>query len=301
MTAIDELGVELTDTTEATDEADAAAALDIRSCDLPAVLSLIQASTPGPDAPPLRVRDLIHGRLRAAACDDVADPRTLLTALPHASERSVEGLRLIDLPEPGEVSDLPLAEAIETRRSSTGFGDDPVPLETLSALLDTAAGVREYLPGYNIRDFPFRRAPSAGGLAPVDIYLVANAVEGLDQGLYYYQPSGHRLAQIDAGTMRGKLAEAVIAAEWIFYAPVVFLLAVSMPRVDWKYGARAYRFVHVDVGVLTQNLYLVGTALNLTTCAVAAFDDDSVNELARIDGREEFVSLLFACGMPAGK
>ena len=73
-----------------------------------------------------------------------------------------------------------------------------------------------------------------------------------------------------------------------------------MTRVRWKYGTRGYRFMHVDLGVLTQSLYLVATALDFTTCAVAAFDDDKANRLLRLDGRERFVSLLFAFG-PAPK
>jgi len=278
-----------------------AAELGVRECDLPALRSLAAASLPAADDPPLRVRDLIHGRLRTAVCDDSLGPRELRAARPRAMERAVAGLPLVPLPDPAELSDVSLVDAIEQRRSGTTFGSAPVPLTALSALLNGAAGVRDYRPGYNLRRFPFRRAPSAGGLAPVDIYVVASAVDGLDRGLYYYQPSAHRLARVDDGLMRGKVADLSIGAHWLFYAPVVLLLAVSMPRVEWKYGVRAYRFVHVDLGVLTQNLYLVGTALNLVTCAVGAFDDDAANELVRLDGRDEFVSLMFACGPPAGR
>jgi SagB-type dehydrogenase family enzyme len=69
-----------------------------------------------------------------------------------------------------------------------------------------------------------------------------------------------------------------------------------MPRIYWKYRARGYRFVHADAGVLAQNLYLVGTALKLSTCAVAAYYDDLLNRLVGVDGRDEFTILLFAVG-----
>ena len=282
------------------DDTTMSASLGLRPCDLPALRSVAEASRPEPDAAPLRVQDLIHSRLRSAACDDMIDPRKLLTARPHPVERSVAGLPLIDLPEPAPLPEVPLGEVIERRHSSTTHSSEPLPLATLAGLLDGAAGVRDRRYAYNTRNFPFRRAPSAGGLAPVDIFVVSNAVDGLPQGLYYYRPSTSQLATVDTGVMRSKLVELGIAADWLFYAPVVLMLGISMPRVDWKYGARSYRYVHVDLGVLTQNLYLVGTALGLSTCAVAAFDDDAANELARLDGRDEFVSLMFACGKPSG-
>ena len=67
---------------------------------------------------------------------------------------------------------------IERRHSSTTHSSEPLPLATLAGLLDGAAGVRDRRYAYNTRNFPFRRAPSAGGLAPVDIFVVSNAVDG---------------------------------------------------------------------------------------------------------------------------
>jgi SagB-type dehydrogenase family enzyme len=275
-------------------------ALGVRLCDLGAVRDLVRGTSTGDVAPPLRLRDLLHRRLRLAACDDMIGPRALQASLPRLPERPTAGLPLIDLPDPEPLPPTSLADVIDRRHSSTTFGPDQVPLPTLAALLEGAAGIREHRPGYNTRDFPVRRAPSAGGLAPIDLYLAANAVDGLAQGLYYYRPTTRQLALVDNGNVRGKVADAGVFVDWLYYAPVVFFLAVNMPRVDWKYGVRSYRYVHVDLGVLTQNLYLVATALGLATCAVAAFDDDEANDLLRLDGRDEYVSLLFACGPPGG-
>ena len=87
-----------------------------------------------------------------------------------------------------------------------------------------------------------------------------------------------------------------IYTEFIAYAPVICIMTCNMKRVLWKYGERSYRFVHVDTGVLAQNMFLVGTALNLNVCPIAAFYDDKVNDLLQIDGKEEFASLLFSLG-----
>lgn len=278
-----------------------AAALGTRACDLPAVRSLLDGAAAEPEDPPLRLRDLLHRRLRSGVCDDMIDPRALQAARPRPAEPPSAGLPAVPLPAPRALPDITLADAIEQRHSSTTFAARPMEFAVLAALLEQAAGVRGHRPGYNVRDFPVRRAPSAGGLAPIDLYVVANAVDGLTQGLYCYRPSAPGLVRVDTGNMRAKVAEAGIAADWLFHAPAVLFLAVDMSRVDWKYGVRSYRFVHVDLGVLTQNLYLVATALGLNTCAVAAFDDDAANDLLRLDGRDAFVSLMFACGLPAGR
>ncbi|MEG3630948.1 SagB/ThcOx family dehydrogenase [Streptomyces poriticola] len=279
-----------------------AQALGLRVCDLPALRGLTARVAAGPDDPPLNPRDLLHRRLRAAVCDDMIDPRELQAARPRPAEPELPaGLPSVPLPEPEPLPGITLADAIEQRHSSTMYAPGPLPLPTLAGLLEGAAGIRDRRPGYNVRDFPVRRAPSAGGLAPVDVYVVANDVSGLDQGLYYYRPSGPELTAVDSGNMRGKVAEAGIAADWLFHAPAVLVLTLDMARVEWKYGVRSYRFAHVDLGVMTQNLYLVATGLGLGCCAVAAFDDDTANDLLRLDGRDRFVSLMFACGPPAGR
>ncbi|WP_156724698.1 SagB/ThcOx family dehydrogenase [Streptomyces apocyni] len=279
-----------------------ARALGLRVCDLPALRSFADgAAVADPDAPPLRPRDLLHRRLRSSVCDDMIDPRALQAARPRPAEPALTGRPSLLLPQPEPLPDITLADAIEQRGSSTTYAARPLPLATLVGLFEGAAGIRDHRPGYNVRDFPVRRAPSAGGLAPIDLYVVANDVAGLDQGLYCYRPSGPELTVVDSGNMRGKVADAGIAADWLFHAPAVLFLTVNMERVEWKYGVRSYRYAHVDLGVLTQNLYLVATGLGLATCAVAAFDDDSANDLLRLDGRDAFVSLLFACGLPGGR
>src|SRR6185436_19756460 len=121
-------------------------------------------------------------------------------------------------------------------------------------------------------------------------------VSGLRGGLYYFDPLEHAVRLLDEGNFRQRLLNASIYQDWIFYAPVAFVMVCNMPRIFWKYRSRGYRFVHADAGVLAQNFYLVGTALKLNTCAVAAYYDDLMNDLNGVDGRNEFTVLLFTVG-----
>lgn len=192
--------------------------------------------------------------------------------------------------------DIRLDTALQIRSSSHDFSKELLSFQTLSSFLYHAYGVREQKRAYNVRHFPFRLAPSAGGLQPIDLYLVANQVESLDKGLYYYDPVQHALMLLDEGNMRYQVVRCAIFQDWVASAPVVLMAVCNMHRILWKYGVRGYRFAHIDTGVLTQNMYLVGTALGLNTCALAAYYDDRIHDLLGIDGRGEFVTLLFVIG-----
>ncbi len=204
--------------------------------------------------------------------------------------------QMFALPRDFQPLDASLEDLLALRSSRYNYGPEGLTLQTLSTFLHAAYGVKRSIQAYNIKEFPVRNAPSAGGLQPVDLYLVINQVEGLPKGLYYYNPVEHAVVLLDEGNMRSALMRCCIFTEFVLYAPVVCIMTCNMDRVRWKYGDRSYRFVHVDTGVLTQNLYLVGTALNLNVCALAAYYDDQIHELLGVDGREEFVSLLFSLG-----
>ncbi len=80
-------------------------------------------------------------------------------------------------------------------------------------------------------------------------------------------------------------------------APALLILTAMYSRTASKYGARAYRYIHVDLGAVMQNVYLVAEALGLATVAVGAFYDREVCKLLGIDCRWEIPVLI----MPIGK
>jgi SagB-type dehydrogenase family enzyme len=207
-------------------------------------------------------------------------------------------LGAVELPPPAPQIDAPLSQVLAKRRSKHHAGADPIGLDTISTCLHWSAGVREQISAYNRASYPVRYAPSAGGLAPIDIYIVANNIEGVAQGLYYYHPLDHALRLLDDGNLRRLVARSSIYAEWLGYASAVILLAGDMDRVEWKYGERGYRFLHVDAGVLCQNLYLTGAAHGLHTCAVAAYYDEEICQLLGIDGDRQFPVALFGLSSP---
>ncbi len=251
------------------------------------------------DTPIHSAMALIHQFLKAdpdPKNSDAPSYKEITTMKAPPMVKTFTGLPRVALPRPDTRLVAPLGDVLFDRSSSHHFAPNPLELETLGSFLWHTCGVKRVTAAYNVPRFPIRVAPSAGGLQPIDVYVVVNQVDDVAKGLYYYDPSSHELVMLDRGNMRFLLTDCTAHQNWIAYAPVVFALAINASRFVWKYGTRGYRFAHADLGVLAQTMYLVGTALNLSTCAVAAFFDDKLNAFLGLDGHTEFASLLFTIG-----
>jgi len=78
---------------------------------------------------------------------------------------------------------ISVEEALARRRSVREYADAPLTIDQVMQLLWAAQGVTN-------TEYGFRTAPSAGGLYPLEIYLVAkpSGVLGLEAGIYRYEP-----------------------------------------------------------------------------------------------------------------
>ncbi len=196
----------------------------------------------------------------------------------------------IELPRGVEFGGLSVDRAIDSRRSEREFKDMPLSLLELSRLLHYAYGITE-------KREQLRAAPSAGALYPIEIYPVANNVEGLAQGIYRYFVADHSLALVREGDFRHQMMRHALGEEMMEQASVVLVLSAVFERSAWRYRERAYRYILLEAGHISQNIYLVATALGLGTCAVGAFDDQGYNKIMGLDGKKESVIYL----MPVGK
>lgn len=243
------------------------------------------------------VSDLVHRVMRAEATRDAAPPEKLETiAAPDLALRPEGSLH--ELPEPdGPDAFTRLLEVVHERRSTPLYGERAMTVSELSGVLAGSLRAKDEVEfAYQRRDIPKRVFPTAGGLQPIDCYVIASRVEGLEPGIYAYDPVGHGLVLQEAGDARPRLLRTVIMTEWLFDAPAVIALSANLDRVLWKYGSRAYRYTHLDTGAIVGQLYLAATALSLSVNAVAAFFDDAFNDLLRLDGTRRFGNLLIGVG-----
>jgi SagB-type dehydrogenase family enzyme len=203
----------------------------------------------------------------------------------------------VNLPEPRLTSDISVEEALLNRRSIREFKDEALTLEQVSQILWAAYGITEERSSPSFLRGGLRTAPSAGGLYPLEIYLVVGKVAGLSSGIYKYNSENHTLELISQGDVRKDLAKAALDQEFIAAAPASVFYAADFKRTTQKYGTRGReRYVCMDLGHSAQNVYLQAYALNLGTCAMGAFTDDMVSMVMQLPENEEPLYI-----MPIGK
>jgi putative peptide maturation dehydrogenase len=159
-----------------------------------------------------------------------------------------------------------------------------------------ARAVDEYAPGIFLLK---KGAPSAGGLHPVEAYVLVQRVDGIVPGLYHYHPAAHALEPIremDATELE-KLAKTCLGGQPYFAeAHVVVALAGRFARNFWKYRnhAKAYRAVILDAGHLSQSLYLAATELGLGAFVTAGVNEVQIEEAFGLEAMAE--GPLAMCG-----
>ncbi|MFQ5962804.1 MAG: SagB/ThcOx family dehydrogenase [Candidatus Scalinduaceae bacterium] len=198
--------------------------------------------------------------------------------------------KVIELPKP-EYRGTSVEEAIEKRRSVRNYSKKPITISQLSQLLFSAQGITGKIYGQ-----PLRTAPSAGALYPFEIYVIANNVEGLPQGIYHYAVLNHALELVKSGDFRKEVTSAGLKQEMLGDADVTFVLSAIFNRVRHKYGERGFRYVYIEAGHISQNIYLQATSLGLGSVSVGAFLDNELNQLIDVDGKKEAVIYLHAVG-----
>ncbi|HUV08337.1 MAG TPA: SagB/ThcOx family dehydrogenase [Spirochaetia bacterium] len=190
------------------------------------------------------------------------------------------------------VGPLSLEECIHRRTSVRSFLKLSLRLDEISQLLWAAGGMTvDGITG------PSRSSPSAGGIYPLSIYLVAGRVEGLRDGLYRYAWRDHTLELRKPGDLRDSLARAALSQMFIAEAPATIVIAGDYSKTIRKYGNRGKdRFVPMDAGHAAENLCLQAVAIDLGTVTVGAFDDRAVKRV--LDLTEEEPLYLLPFGRP---
>jgi SagB-type dehydrogenase family enzyme len=66
--------------------------------------------------------------------------------------------------------------------------------------------------------------------------------------------------------------------------------------MEWRYEIAAHKVIAIDAGHVCQNLYLACEAIGAGTCAMAAYDQEGIDRLLRIDGYDEFTIYIASVG-----
>jgi SagB-type dehydrogenase family enzyme len=204
--------------------------------------------------------------------------------------------RLIDLilAENLTMKGVTIFDAIKNRKTHRKFTKDPLSLEELSFLLWATQGVHKIDKLGRTK----RTVPSAGARHPFETYLIINRVNELDAGVYRYLPLEHKLCLISSGCVPKKSIKSAFREQgFIARSAVIFIWTVIPYRSEWQYLMVAPKMIALDAGHICQNLYLVCEAIDTGTCAIGLYDQEQMDNLVKVDGKEEFV--IYAA--PVGK
>lgn len=228
-----------------------------------------------------------NGRLNAAQTGEF-QTESVERALAR-TEPKYAGNPTIELPETDDPTTTPVADAIESRRTEREFSGEAVGLARLAWMLERAFGTTGVEDRLEL-ETTLRAYPSPGGLFPVETYVAAVRVDGLEPGTYHYAPEDHELSRLGLDDdLSGNLPNDLLLTDEDAFegvAAAVFLTGV-FPRAFSKYGPRGYRYVLQESGHMAQNAQLVGREVGLGVVPVGGFDDRAVNDLLDVDGVDE--------------
>lgn len=158
----------------------------------------------------------------------------------------------------------------------------------LSRVLSRSYGVTREEKARGIRFFS-RTVPSAGGLYPCQIYLMARDMEGFETGVYYCNMIQESLDLIHRDGFplgRDRTLDLSFVVTGIFF------------NSAWKYRERAFRYLLLDSGHLVENLNLALRVEGLSPQVDYDFEDDRISALLALDKDKE---VPLACIHVSGK
>jgi len=144
-------------------------------------------------------------------------------------------------------------------------------IDSLGILLGLSMGLSAHKEYMGDR-WSLRCNPSSGNLHPTEAYLISQSINGLKDGVYHYLSESHSLQHRMISENKSQNRE----------TPLLLLALSSISwREAWKYGERAFRYCHLDVG---HALAAINYAAACLGWEVKILNSWSSNNIARVCG-----------------
>jgi SagB-type dehydrogenase family enzyme len=166
---------------------------------------------------------------------------------------ATDHVRSVPAPPPPDSID----EVIRRRGSARGFQGTSIPVGVLTSVLDAAIQ-------------PIRMDIARNSLT--DVYLVANAVEGLEQGAYVYRDGSFELLR--RGDFRREAAYLCLEQRLAGDAASTQFLMADLTMVLETWGDRGYRVSQLEAGTVAGRIYLGSYAYGYGATGLTFYDDD---------------------------
>jgi len=220
--------------------------------------------------------------LSAAATRDEEKKKQVLS-----SGQSNEKLANEPLPQPNNIHSF-LGDVILRRGSTRRFSRSAISRQQVSTILHGST-----------RGVPVDFLNEEQSM--IDTYLIANAVEGLVPGRYFYDhhdDSLHQIATRKELISRNESGYLCLGQSLFSDASVVFFLMTNLASVLNVLGNRGYRATQFEAGVIAGKIYLNSYALGLGASGTTFFDD-AVTELFSPNASDKATMLAVGIGVRA--
>ena len=192
-----------------------------------------------------------------------------------------------------------LAQLLLKRRSCRNYLRYEMPLAELSTLLGGAYAIAQLNRLPNGLSFFSRSVPSAGGLYPLEVYVLTQLVQEVPDGVYHYSISNHHLESIRIGDFLSELGSCLVDQYYFVNASATIIFSAVFERTLTKYGDRGYRYILLEAGHAAQNLCLLAAEQGLGSLCIGGFFDARLNRFLGLDGTTEAAIYCVVVGYPA--
>jgi len=188
----------------------------------------------------------------------------LLAGLLSMLNVKAQVLETITLPTAQKTGGMPLMEAFQLRKSQRSFSSKELTTQQISNLLWSAYGIN--------RPEGFRTVPAAKNWFEYDIYLLKS------DGWFLYEVRKHALLKMGNEDLRifGGTQDFVKAA------PVILVYVADFGRMNDTTDELRKFFSAVDVGYISQNVYLWCASEGLATIILGQVDKIKVREVLKL-------------------
>ncbi|WP_327255788.1 nitroreductase family protein [Streptomyces sp. NBC_01244] len=172
------------------------------------------------------------------------------------------------LPAPAEPADRDLADVLLSRRSHRPWTKQRMTAAQLSRVL-TDVNV-PLVTQRRAAEANFEKTPSAlmhNSFGDVETSVIVYDVEGLEPGIYHYDPDGHGLGLIRSGDLRDEVQTAFVGQSRASSGSCSLLLSVVWERHLYRYvnNPHGYRSMMECLGQFAQRYLLAWTSLGFET------------------------------------
>ena len=185
-------------------------------------------------------------------------------------------------------NDPPLSDIILLRGSSRRFARKPISFAQLCNILHSST---VGLP----LDFTKR-----GKVGITDTYFIANDVEGLPRGSYYFNRNSKSLDLLKRDVHRDVSGYLCLWQSLFSDASIVFFLMTPLEQVIFSYGNRGYRAAQFEAGIIAGKIYLAAYAQGIGASG-STFFDDAVTEFFSPHATDKSTMIAMGVGVPGYK